>query len=85
MRGVSERSRGPLRTPEEVRDAVYLMTGDAAAKQSRFWLLLVLAAVIASCGVLTNSTATVIGAMIIAELAKPIKVVAVGMSGGELR
>ena len=80
-----ERSRGPLRTPDEVRDAVYLMTGDAAAKQSRFWLLLVLAAVIASAGVLTDSTATVIGAMIIAPLAAPIQSVAVGLAGGELR
>jgi uncharacterized hydrophobic protein (TIGR00271 family) len=74
-----------MRTPDEVRDAVYLMTGDAAAKQSRFWLLLVLAAVIASCGVLTNSTATVIGAMIIAPLATPIQGVAAGLAGGELR
>lgn len=76
---------GELRTPEEVRAAAYLTTGDAAAKQSRFWLLLVLSAVIASAGVLSNSTATVIGAMIIAPLATPIQGVAVGLAGGELR
>jgi uncharacterized membrane protein len=83
--GLLTRIGGPLRTPEEVRDAVYLMTGDTVAKQSRFWLLLVLAAVIASAGVLADSTATVIGAMIIAPLATPIQGVAVGLAGGELR
>ncbi len=76
---------GQLRTPDEVRDAVYLMTGDTAAKQSRFWLLLAVAAVIASAGVLGDSTATVIGAMIIAPLATPIQGVAVGLAAGELR
>jgi uncharacterized membrane protein len=59
------------RTPDEIRDAVYLFTADAAAKQSRFWLLLVLATVIATAGVIGDSTATVIGAMIVAPLARP--------------
>jgi uncharacterized hydrophobic protein (TIGR00271 family) len=68
-----------------VRDAVYLDSGDTAAKQSRFWLLLVLSSVIASAGVIADSTATVIGAMIIAPLATPIQGVAVGLAGGELR
>src|SRR5688572_32287855 len=63
---------GQLRSPEEVRDAVYLHRGDAAARLSRFWLLLVLAAVIASAGVVGDSTATVIGAMIVAPLMVPI-------------
>ena len=40
---------------------------DAARKLSRFWTLLVLAAVIASAGVVADSTATVIGAMIVAD------------------
>ncbi len=48
--GLLTRLGGELRTPEEVRDAAYLMVGDTAAKQSRFWLLLVLAAAIASAG-----------------------------------
>jgi uncharacterized hydrophobic protein (TIGR00271 family) len=39
---------------------------------SRFWLLLVAAAVIASAGVIADSTATVIGAMIVAPLMTPI-------------
>lgn len=41
-------------------------------KLSRFWLLLLLAGVIASAGVVGDSTATVIGAMIVAPLMTPI-------------
>jgi uncharacterized hydrophobic protein (TIGR00271 family) len=83
--GVLARIAGPLRTADEVREAVYLNRGESVAKQSRFWLLLVLSAVIASAGVIGNSTATVIGAMIIAPLAIPIQGVAVALAGGELR
>ena len=43
-----------------------------ARSTPRFWLLLVLAAVIASAGVVADSTATVIGAMIVAPLMTPI-------------
>jgi hypothetical protein len=39
----------------------------AARKLSRFWVLLVLAAVIASAGIVADSAATVIGAMIVAR------------------
>ena len=46
---------------------------DRGRKLSRFWLLLVLAAVIASAGVVGDSTATVIGAMIVAPLMTPIQ------------
>jgi uncharacterized hydrophobic protein (TIGR00271 family) len=45
---------------------------DASAKLSRFWMLLALAAVIASAGIVSDSTATVIGAMIVAPLMTPI-------------
>jgi uncharacterized membrane protein len=41
-------------------------------KLSRFWVLLVLAAVIASAGIVADSTATVIGAMIVAPPMTPI-------------
>jgi Predicted membrane protein len=44
----------------------------ASAKVSRFWVLLVLSAAIASAGVVADSTATVIGAMIVAPLMTPI-------------
>jgi len=42
------------------------------AKWSAFWVLLVLSAVIATAGVIADSTATVIGAMIVAPLMTPI-------------
>lgn len=45
---------------------------DARRKLSRFWTLLILAAVIATAGIVSDSTATVIGAMIVAPLMTPI-------------
>jgi uncharacterized hydrophobic protein (TIGR00271 family) len=62
---------------------VYLFTGDVAAKQTRFWLLLVLSAAIATAGVIGDSTATVIGAVIIAPHATPIQGVGVAIAYGE--
>jgi uncharacterized hydrophobic protein (TIGR00271 family) len=76
---------GEIRTPEEIREAVYLVGVDAGAKQSRFWLLLVLSACIATAGVVSDSTATVIGAMIVAPLAVPIQGTAAAIAYGELR
>jgi uncharacterized hydrophobic protein (TIGR00271 family) len=46
--------------------------GGRRRKQSAFWVLIVLAAVIASAGIIADSTATVIGAMIVAPLMTPI-------------
>jgi uncharacterized hydrophobic protein (TIGR00271 family) len=63
---------GKRRTLEELSDDLELRSGDTTAKQSAFWTMLLLSAVIATCGVLADSTATVIGAMIIAPLATPI-------------
>jgi len=45
---------------------------NTAAKTSSFWILLALAGVIATAGVAADSTATVIGAMIVAPLMTPI-------------
>ncbi|MBM3658855.1 MAG: DUF389 domain-containing protein [Actinobacteria bacterium] len=57
---------------QRMRDAVFF-EGDARRRRmSRFWGLLVLAAVIATAGVISDSTATVIGAMIVAPLMVPI-------------
>ncbi|KAA9162688.1 DUF389 domain-containing protein [Amycolatopsis acidicola] len=42
------------------------------AQRSAFWVLLTLAAIISTAGVVTDSTATVIGAMIVAPLMTPI-------------
>ena len=46
---------------------------------TRFWVLLVLAGVIATAGVVADSTATVIGAMIVAPLMTPILGVALNL------
>ncbi|MGW4898541.1 DUF389 domain-containing protein [Kitasatospora sp. NPDC004240] len=66
------------RSLEELEEDLNLSVGDRRAKQSAFWTMLFLAAVIAACGVLTDSTATVIGAMIIAPLSTPIMGIALG-------
>jgi uncharacterized hydrophobic protein (TIGR00271 family) len=68
------------RTLAELSDDLDLTVGDAHAKRSAFWTMLSLSAVIASAGVLSDSTATVIGAMIIAPLATPIMGIALGIA-----
>jgi uncharacterized hydrophobic protein (TIGR00271 family) len=64
-------------------DHLDLLHGDRASKVSAFWTMLTLSAVIAVAGVLGNSTATVIGAMIIAPLGVPIMGIALGIVRGE--
>jgi uncharacterized hydrophobic protein (TIGR00271 family) len=61
--------RKPL---EQLADDLFLNTGDTRAKQSKFWVLLALASLIAAGGVIGDSTPAVIGAMIVAPLAIPI-------------
>lgn len=56
----------------ELADRLDLSVGDYRAKRSAFWIMLVVSAVIAVAGVAGDSTATVIGAMIIAPLSTPI-------------
>lgn len=68
------------RTIEELTDDLDLRSGDARAKLTAFWLLLSLSAVIASAGILSDSTATVIGAMIIAPLGTPIMGIALAVA-----
>ena len=67
------------RTLDELTGDLDLGSGDAPSKRSAFWTMLVLSAVIATAGVLSDSTATVIGAMIIAPLSTPIMGVALGI------
>ncbi len=66
------------RSLEELQQDLDLSSGDSRSKQSAFWTMLTLSAVIAACGILTDSTATVIGAMIIAPLSTPIMGIALG-------
>jgi uncharacterized hydrophobic protein (TIGR00271 family) len=54
-------------------------------KLSRFWALLGLAAVIATAGVISDSTATVIGAMIVAPLMTPILGTVLSTVTGDIR
>ena len=59
-------------TTEGMRDSVFFDGPASSARYSRFWMLLVLASIIAAAGVVGDSTATVIGAMIVAPLMTPI-------------
>ncbi|WP_454043876.1 TIGR00341 family protein [Cellulosimicrobium sp. Marseille-Q8652] len=70
---------GQRRPLDELADRLDLDAGDARAKTSAFWVMLVLSGVIAVAGVVTDSTATVIGAMIIAPLSTPILGVGLGI------
>ena len=70
---------------DELHDALNLGAGDVGRKRSAFLIMLVLSAIIAAAGVLGDSTATVIGAMIIAPLATPILGIALGIVVGQLR
>jgi uncharacterized hydrophobic protein (TIGR00271 family) len=64
---------------ERMTTAVFIEPELRSRSSSRFWVLLVLASVIATAGVVADSTATVIGAMIVAPLMTPILGVAVGL------
>ncbi len=55
-----------------MRAGLFFEGTDVRRRVTRFWLLLVLSAIIASAGVASDSTATVIGAMIVAPLMSPI-------------
>jgi uncharacterized hydrophobic protein (TIGR00271 family) len=71
-----------------MRGQVFFEGAERKQRLSRFWLLLLLSAVIASAGVVSDSTATVIGAMIIAPLMTPILGVVLGVvlaDGANLR
>jgi uncharacterized hydrophobic protein (TIGR00271 family) len=57
---------------KRMRDQLFFEGPERSRRLSRYWLLLPLAAVIASAGVVSDSTATVIGAMIVAPLMTPI-------------
>ncbi len=76
---------GQRRTLPELQDQLFFDIGDVAAKQSRFWVLLLLSTAIATAGVLSDSTATVIGAMIVAPLGTPIMAVGLGVVVGDAR
>ena len=57
----------------DMRDSVFFEGPESGRRLSRFWMLMILSAVIAGAGVVADSTATVIGAMIVAPLMTPIQ------------
>lgn len=66
-----------------VREALLFEEPERKRKLTRFFLLLILAAVIATFGLLGDSVATVIGAMIVAPLMVPIMGLAFSVSIGD--
>ncbi|KQR16078.1 TIGR00341 family protein [Cellulomonas sp. Leaf334] len=73
------------RTNDDLTADLDLFAGEVSAKRSAFWTMLLLSSVIATAGVLADSTATVIGAMIIAPLSTPIMGLALGLARGAPR
>jgi uncharacterized hydrophobic protein (TIGR00271 family) len=85
LSGLSERviPATQRRSLQDLTDDLDLAAGDSTSKRSAFWTMLALSAVIASAGVLSDSTATVIGAMIIAPLSTPIMGMALAVAKRE--
>jgi uncharacterized hydrophobic protein (TIGR00271 family) len=77
--------RGQRRSLPELGEELFLDVGDSGTKRWRFAILLLLAAVIATAGVLADSTATVIGAMIVAPLGVPIIGTALGIVTADVK
>lgn len=70
------------RSLAELSDRLDFTVGDTSAKRSAFWIMLTLSGAIAISGVVGDSTATVIGAMIVAPLSTPILGVGLGIATG---
>lgn len=68
---------------KRVREALLFEEPERTRKLTRFFALLILATAIATFGLLADSVATVIGAMIVAPLMLPIMGVAFGVSLGD--
>ena len=68
----------------ELADKLYFDRDPGGDAYLRFWVLLVLSTVIATGGVMTDSTAAVIGAMIVAPLMTPIMASALAVVTGDL-
>ena len=68
-----------------MRDSLFFEGEQERRKLSRFWALLILAAMIASAGIAADSTATVIGAMIVAPLMTPILGIVLAITLGDRR
>jgi uncharacterized hydrophobic protein (TIGR00271 family) len=67
---------------ENVVDNLFFEPPDRTQKKVGFWVLLVLSVTIATLGILADSTAVVIGAMLVAPLMTPIMAVSAGIVNG---
>lgn len=70
---------------DHIEQTVFLFRGDRRARLWRFAIFMSLATAIATFGIATDSTAVVIGAMLIAPLMAPILGVSAGLINGRLR
>src|SRR5215208_1601138 len=68
----ADTKRVAINDTKHMRDAVFFDGPEVRHRLSRFWILITLASIIAAAGVAAASTATVIGAMIVAPLMTPI-------------
>jgi uncharacterized hydrophobic protein (TIGR00271 family) len=85
VRSWIERRPAEAEERQGLRAKLYLEGPDAAVRFARFVTLMVLASVIASVGVVVESTAVVIGAMLIAPLMVPLMGTAYGVTMGWMR
>ena len=69
----------------DVEQGLFVGVGSRSAKITRFWVLLVLASIIAAGGIVGDSTPAVIGAMIMTPLATPLYGVALSAVVGSRR
>ena len=67
---------------DDVVDNLFFEPPDATQKQVGFWVLLVLSTAIATLGIIADSTAVVIGAMLVAPLMTPIMGVSAAIVNG---
>ncbi len=67
---------------ENVVDNLFFEPPSATQKKVGFWVLLILSTTIATLGILADSTAVVIGAMLVAPLMTPIMAVSAGIVNG---
>ena len=70
-------------TPPERRREVYEGVVDMSTPSNSFYIMVAVATTIAAYGLLSNSTAVVIGAMLLAPLMGPIFGVALGLTAGD--